>query len=90
MKQRKMRQGGDKSERYSAVVNEQCASIRVVQDASVGLVLAVDAGLSTFTAFRRAWIRDLGRLARMHQDDWVISAYAVQIIRQLRGQLPIA
>ncbi len=68
----------DAIERHSATL--------VVQDAAVGLALRLDTGAMDF---RRAWIRDLGRLARIYRDDWVISAYAVQIIRQLRGQLPI-
>jgi hypothetical protein len=65
---------------------EQRAAVRVVQDAAVRLAHTIDASVMEF---RRAWIRDLGRLARQYQDDWVVSAYAVQIIRQLRGQLPI-
>jgi hypothetical protein len=68
---------------------DQTTAIRVVQDASVALALSLDLGVTGLIAFRRAWIRDLGRLARTHHDDWVISSYAVQIIRQLRGQLPI-
>jgi ferritin-like metal-binding protein YciE len=59
---------------------------RVVQDAAADLVRE---GEMSVLAFRRAWIRDLGRLARAYQEDWEISAYAVQVIRQLRGQLPI-
>jgi hypothetical protein len=73
-----------------AIDNHQQAATRVVQDAAVRLAAAVDAGVTSVMDFRRAWIRDLGRLARTHQADWVISAYAVQIIRQLRGQLPIS
>lgn len=68
---------------------DQTTATRVVQDASVALALTIDLGVTSLVAFRRAWIRDLGRLARTYQDDWVVSGYAVQIIRQLRGQLPI-
>lgn len=62
------------------------AATRAVQDAAAQLARGAETGV---IAFRRAWIRDLGRLAREHHDDWVTSAYAVQTIRQLRGQLPI-
>jgi len=68
---------------------EYGASTRVVQDAAAGLARR-DTEATSAMDFRRAWMRDLGRLAREHQDDdWVISAYAVQIIRQLQGRLPI-
>lgn len=59
---------------------------RVVQDAAADLARGGEIGIP---AFRRVWIRDLGRLARAYKEDWEISAYAVQVIRQLRGQLPI-
>ncbi len=65
------------------------AATRAVQNAATEIARWADTGVTGFMAFRRAWIRDLGRLAREHQDDWVTSAYAVQTIRQLRGQLPI-
>jgi hypothetical protein len=65
------------------------AGAREVQDRATELAQSVGAGFTSLLAFRRAWIRDLGRLARTHQDDWAVSAYAVQTIRQLRGQLPI-
>ncbi len=60
-----------------------------MQNALTELAQRADMGVIGFIAFRRAWIRELGRLAREHQEDWVTSAYAVQTIRQLRGQLPI-
>lgn len=69
------------------VDDQQRAATRVVQEAAVGLARTFESDEAV--DFLRVWIRDLGRLARQHQDDWVISAYAVQIIRQLRGQLPI-
>jgi hypothetical protein len=68
---------------------DEVSPTRVVQDAAAKLVLTIDSEMASFTTFRRAWIRDLGRLAREHQDDWILSAYAVQIIRQLQGRLPI-
>jgi hypothetical protein len=87
--ERERRVAGDGMGLQEAIDNHQQAATRVVQDAAVRLAAAVDAGVTSAMDFRRVWIRDLGRLARTHQADWVISAYAVQIIRQLRGQLPI-
>lgn len=65
------------------------AATHVVHHAAADLAEMIDTDITSFVAFRRAWIRDLGRLARTHNENWVVGAYAVQTIRQLRGQMPI-